>query len=497
VTGAGEAGRQGVVAAVRALCNEAAPLVGDGPERTELRAIGDALDGPLRIAIAGRIKAGKSTLLNALVGERLAPTDAGECTRLVTVYRESLGYEMIAIGSDGTASPVAFRRGDRAVEVDLAGRDPSSIERIEVGWPSAALRDVTLIDTPGLASLDDANSRRTHDFLTPEDGGPARADAVIYLMRHVHRSDADFLDAFLDRSVGDVSPVNAVAVLSRADEIGACRLDAMESAGRIAARLRHDPSLRSLCSTIVPLGGLLAETGQTLREHEVASLRVLAALPAERLESILLSVDRFCDPGVAELPVETRRALVDRLGMFGLRLSLMELATGRVATATDLAALLVRVSGLAELRELVRNHFLPRAQVLRARSALSAVRAVARQVALRDPALGRDLDGRIERVAAGAHEFAELRLAHLVMTGSVRLSDDETAELARLTAVAAPTARLGLDPDASPAQLRQTALAGIDRWRVRGEDPLTDRLLADVCEVVARSYEAVFQASPG
>ena len=43
--------------------------------------------GPLRVAIAGKIKAGKSTLLNALLGEELAPTDAGECTRIVTWYQ--------------------------------------------------------------------------------------------------------------------------------------------------------------------------------------------------------------------------------------------------------------------------------------------------------------------------------------------------------------------------------------------------------------------------
>ena len=35
------------------------------------------------------VKAGKSTLLNAMLGERIAPTDAGECTRLVTWYRYS------------------------------------------------------------------------------------------------------------------------------------------------------------------------------------------------------------------------------------------------------------------------------------------------------------------------------------------------------------------------------------------------------------------------
>ena len=51
----------------------------DEPEAVaELNAIRARLDEPLRVAIAGKVKAGKSTLLNALVGELLAPTDTGE-----------------------------------------------------------------------------------------------------------------------------------------------------------------------------------------------------------------------------------------------------------------------------------------------------------------------------------------------------------------------------------------------------------------------------------
>ena len=44
------------------------------------------LSAPLQVAVAGRIKSGKSTLVNALIGRRVAPTDGGECTRLVTRF---------------------------------------------------------------------------------------------------------------------------------------------------------------------------------------------------------------------------------------------------------------------------------------------------------------------------------------------------------------------------------------------------------------------------
>src|SRR5262249_62095843 len=51
-----------------------------------LREISARLRGPLRVAIAGKVKAGKSTLLNALLREGLAAGGARGCTRLGTWY---------------------------------------------------------------------------------------------------------------------------------------------------------------------------------------------------------------------------------------------------------------------------------------------------------------------------------------------------------------------------------------------------------------------------
>ena len=77
-------------------------------------------------------------------------------------------------------------------------------------------------------------------------------------MRHVHAADAEFLEAFRDQGVARATAVNTVAVMSRADEIGGGRVDAMFSARGVARRYRADPTVRGLCQNVVAVAGLLA-----------------------------------------------------------------------------------------------------------------------------------------------------------------------------------------------------------------------------------------------
>ncbi len=482
----------GALAQASALCDLAAGLVAGtawAPAVEDLRA---RLHGPLRLALAGRVKAGKSTLLNTLVGERLAATDAGECTRVVTWYRRGDSYEVRAVGPTGEASDLSFRRVDGSLLIDLDGLATEELTRIEVAWPARALDSVTLIDTPGLASLDDSNSMRTVDFFALEQDRPGDADAVIYLMRHLHRRDAEFLGAFLDRSVAGASPVNAVAVLSRADEVGACRPDAMESARRIANRYQENPEVRALCTTVVPVAALLAETGLTLREEEAAALRAIASTPDEVLEPMLWSADGFCDPPSSDVTVELRRSLLLRLGMYGLSLATAEIRAGNVTTATELSRLLVEASGLAELRSLIDGLFMPRAQLLKARSTLAGLRGLARSISSVDAGAAGRIESEVERVEVSTPEFAQLRLVHLVRSGAVGFSPDEVEELDRITAPGSTARRLGCDDGAGGDALRGSALSAVERWRSRGAGPLNDPAMTEACESMARTYEALY-----
>ena len=79
-----------IIDGTRRILASAQMLYGDSDQAADLARMDRRLSEPLRVAIAGKVKAGKSTLLNALVGDLLAPTDEGECTQIVTWYQDGL-----------------------------------------------------------------------------------------------------------------------------------------------------------------------------------------------------------------------------------------------------------------------------------------------------------------------------------------------------------------------------------------------------------------------
>ncbi|WP_181784125.1 dynamin family protein, partial [Pseudonocardia pini] len=393
-------------AAVRELLRRTIVVYGDDAQAVGwLQGHLSRFDEPLRVAFAGKVKAGKSTLLNALVGEEIAPTDAGECTRVVTWYQDAPAPRVRMFPRAGEPRPLTIARNQGALRLDL-GVPAAEVDRLVVDWPSGYLRGTTLIDTPGIASLTADTAARAGDFLTPEDE-PSPADAVVYLMRHLHGSDMRFLESFRDTDVARATPVTTIAVLSRADEIGVGRLDALSSAGRIARRYRADPTLRGLCQTVVPVAGLLAQSGRTMRQDEHAALVRLAGLPQATLDPLLLSADRFgTRPAEGAPEPSVRAALVERFGLFGVRLA-TELIRKGTTDPSDLSRELVRHSGLEELRSVLATQFAERRELLKSRSALLAIDRVLQ----RDPRpAAQPLIAERERILAGAHEFVELRM---------------------------------------------------------------------------------------
>ena len=476
---------------VRSLLARTIEIYGGTPAQSRLGAVLERLDEPLRVAIAGKVKAGKSTLLNALVGEELAPTDAGECTKIVTWYQDGITYRATLVPTDGEPYQVPFTRDGGAINIDIGDRSADGIEKLQIEWPSSSLRQITLIDTPGIASLSHDVSARTTAFLTPGEDQVTPADAVLYLMRHLHSSDINFLEAFHDEEFSQATPVNAVAVLSRADEVGVGRIDSMASAQRIAARYRQDAKVRRLAQTVVPVAGLLAQSGATLREAEYKALDSIAGASREDSDPLFLSADRFVKAETAiPLTAMEREHLLDRFGMFGVRLAVALIRQGAAPNATTLSTELVRRSGLVELKDVLLSQFAERRDVLKARSALLALENVLHE----HPRPGSEvLATEVERIHSGAHEFAEIRLLNALRSGGVKVKAQEASEMERMLGAegGALHTRLDLSPEADLSETRRALQNAIGRWQRRAESPMSSREVADASRVLIRTCEGL------
>jgi hypothetical protein len=457
----------------------------------QLDRIGARLNEPLRIALAGTLKSGKSTLVNALVGECIAPTDATEATRIVTWFRHGPTPRATANHVGGRRSNVPIVRtadGTGGLTFEFETLHPDDVADIDVEWPAEELTAATIIDTPGTSSLTPDVSARTLRLLVPPDGVP-RVDAVVFLLRTLSAADIALLKQIGDLVGGSAGALGMIGVASRADEIGAGRIDAMLSANEVATRFTTELDRTGICQAVVPVSGLLALTARTLRQSEFAALQKLTGVEPGALNKAMLSADRFVrdDP---TLPVDsaTRAQLLDRFGMFGLRISLALLRAG-VDDADSLAADLLERSGLVALREVIDQHFAQRSDQLKSHTALVALRRFVQRHPT--PATPRILAD-IEPLLADTHAFEELRLLSQLRSRPTTLTEDEMASLRRIIGGSgtAAASRLGLSAE-RPQDGPRAAFAAAQRWRRRAEHPLNDPFTSRACRAAVRSAEAL------
>ena len=527
-------------AAVAAMCDALLPQVSE-PSAVSVREVLRRLDSPLQLAVAGRIKSGKSTLVNALIGRRVAPTDVGECTRLVTRFQYGTVDRIEIVFADGRRAVLPFA-SDGGIPADL-GIDLAGVSHIEAYLTSALLEDITVIDTPGLGSLDDASVSRTQALLgtsgaTPGTGTPAGADgagsvtsssgadgargaegqsadggtgkldptsrfavagaeAVLYVFtQSIRADDALVLAAFTAATAArEAGPVNALGVLNKADTVVA---DSVPGAGgdlREAARLlarSQAELLRPRVADVLPVIGLLAETAETgaFTAADAEALRALTGVEPALFEAMVLSGDLFVD---LDVPVDRERRirLLQLLDLYGIAEAVGQLRAEPTLSAGELRRRLLDASGFAELRRRLGEVFRLRADGIKASAALASLAAVAASSPWAERQRVHDaIEVLLQRPEA--HQLRLLEALTLLSTGAVPMPDDLVTEVLRLGASVRPEDQLGL-PGAPLSALQAAAVERAGWWRSFasfGATPAQSR----VAHVVHRTYFLLWRA---
>ena len=215
------------------ICDSLEAILGDAARQVREAGLPGTLAGqldtlvnevrqPCVVAVVGRVKAGKSTFINAFLGADLAKVGTTETTATINYF---------CYGTPDPVLPVrCYWRGGGFTDVDkafldgLQGNDEETLRRadgidhLEYRLPLAVLRHATIADTPGFFAAVEEHVERTAEFMqlshqlrqrhdqeTQQLAG--KADAVIYLIGQVARaSDRLFLEEFNQATPGSPAP---------------------------------------------------------------------------------------------------------------------------------------------------------------------------------------------------------------------------------------------------------------------------------------------------
>lgn len=497
-----------LAAEVASLCDDLTPQV-DPATAQGFREVRRRLSAPLQVAVAGRIKSGKSTLVNALIGRRVAPTGIGECTRLVTRFQYGTVDRVEIVFSDGRTQVLPFD-ADGMIPADL-GVDLAEVSHLEAYLTNAELLNFTVIDTPGLGSLDAASASRAERLLGVEQGDTddsaaldpvsrsavAGAEAVLYVVTQTVRADdAAALAAFTAATASrDSGPANAIAVLNKADTIPPESVAGADGDAWQAARLLAEKQaalLKPRVADVLPMISLLAETVETgnFTQADADALRVLAELGAGVRDTMLIAADVFTS-WACPVPVETRTRLLAKLDLHGIARALAALDAEPDLTAGALRHRLFAASGLLSVRGRLDALFRARSDGIKAAAALASVTALAR--ASGDPGARQLVHNAIEVLLAkpAAHQLRMLEALTLVTSGAVAMPADLADEVIRVGSATEVGAQLGMAGRPTP-ELAAHALERAGWWRAFaafGATPAQSR----ISHVVHRAYFLLWQ----
>src|ERR1700746_3146106 len=110
--------RTALIPLVSGIATEFLTCLPAGHVHDQVSAIVEGLGHPMRIAVAGRVSTGKSTLVNALLEQGIAATSGRETTQVVARYEYGAYEEVLMRFRDGTS---------RALSLGLRGQLPESL----------------------------------------------------------------------------------------------------------------------------------------------------------------------------------------------------------------------------------------------------------------------------------------------------------------------------------------------------------------------------------
>ena len=349
-----------------------------------LDTISSETSSPCVLAIAGKVKSGKSTLLNALLGVDLAITGKTETTATINVFKSgkplSKDRPILCQWTDGSKEwkPKSFLdqlQGTDESVLSITSKIDRLIFYIE-GNP--LLDEITIVDTPGIGAIvgdgGDFHEIQTDKYFNLRERYQSEtisisnsADAVLYLFNSVPtETDKQFLQGLYDGGKG-LSSLNSIGVLAKIDKSP----DIKESVPQFAKDFEKE------LFTILPVSAAVNKMLPDLQTANTIANLLRNGFASERgFETAMLSEVAFFHDSLPDcsLSVEERRCLLSKLGTSDATWEAYKVILTELYTSNNIKESIDRLnlfSGLQDLKNLIYEHFFNRSRLLRCGKILS------------------------------------------------------------------------------------------------------------------------------
>lgn len=171
----------------------------------------DNLNKKLNVALVGEVKAGKSTMFNALVGEVVSYMNVVEATANIIEIQYSEKEEVKIVFIDKGEMLIQDIQGFHSLLEENRDNQEyyDSIEKIVIYKNSEVLKKLSIVDTPGLETITKENANRTDDYLK-------NIDLILFVINGHHLGQKNITDKVSQLSEYG-KPI--LAIINRIDEI--------------------------------------------------------------------------------------------------------------------------------------------------------------------------------------------------------------------------------------------------------------------------------------
>ncbi|MGD9495429.1 MAG: dynamin family protein [Armatimonadota bacterium] len=256
------------------------------------------------LVVFGEFKRGKTTFINALIGQELLPAAVVPLTSVVTILHYGPMTQAQVEFRDGRTEVIPTERLADYVTERGNPHNVRQVRLVRVAVPSPLLRNgMQLVDTPGVGSVYDHNTEATRDFLPHVDG----AILLVASDPPISRGECEFLMEMrphvarlfvVQNKIDLLRPAEAAESLEFTEGIlcevlGRGEVEVFALSAREALEAQLDGDARRLTESGLPL---FVEELRRFQEHEQAETLVLSvvrnALEVAEDEALGLDLER-------------------------------------------------------------------------------------------------------------------------------------------------------------------------------------------------------------